>query len=217
MPPDTDDAAVQADAYIDALLAAHRHALVPLTARRRRRRPARHAAGRARRDPTRSKRACRGSTRPSSSRSGWPNSSAAPASLPVAARGEQLRRSHLHRRHPANGQARDRLQDRALRDRRLLGRRRHRVGLFASPAQPSSHGAGAATDAHQAALRRAPRVIPTRPVDALPRLPGDALQQAARQEPARLPALRPPFPAARRRAHRPAARPRLASASRTPA
>jgi hypothetical protein len=30
--PDTDDAAVQADAYIDALLAAHRHALVPLTA-----------------------------------------------------------------------------------------------------------------------------------------------------------------------------------------
>jgi hypothetical protein len=32
MQPDTDDAAVQADAYIDALLAAHRHALVPLTA-----------------------------------------------------------------------------------------------------------------------------------------------------------------------------------------
>ena len=32
MPPDTDDAAVLADAYIDALLATHRHALVPLTA-----------------------------------------------------------------------------------------------------------------------------------------------------------------------------------------
>jgi hypothetical protein len=32
MPLDTDDAAVQADAYIDALLAAHRHALVPVTA-----------------------------------------------------------------------------------------------------------------------------------------------------------------------------------------
>jgi hypothetical protein len=32
MPPETDDAAVQADAYIDALLAAHRHALVGLTA-----------------------------------------------------------------------------------------------------------------------------------------------------------------------------------------
>jgi hypothetical protein len=31
MQPDTDDAAVQADSYIDALLAAHRHALVPLT------------------------------------------------------------------------------------------------------------------------------------------------------------------------------------------
>jgi hypothetical protein len=29
---ETDDAAVQADAYIDALLASHRHALVPLTA-----------------------------------------------------------------------------------------------------------------------------------------------------------------------------------------
>ena len=32
MRQDTDDAALQADTYIDALLAAHRHALVPLTA-----------------------------------------------------------------------------------------------------------------------------------------------------------------------------------------
>ena len=32
MPREIDDAAVQADAYIDALLAAHRHALVPLSA-----------------------------------------------------------------------------------------------------------------------------------------------------------------------------------------
>lgn len=32
MQPETDDAAIQADAYIDALLAAHRHALLPLTA-----------------------------------------------------------------------------------------------------------------------------------------------------------------------------------------
>ena len=32
MPSETDDAAVQADAYIDALLAAHRHALMPLAA-----------------------------------------------------------------------------------------------------------------------------------------------------------------------------------------
>ena len=32
MPLDTDDPAVQADAYIDALLAAHRHALTPVAA-----------------------------------------------------------------------------------------------------------------------------------------------------------------------------------------
>ena len=46
-------------------------------------------------------------------------------------------------------------------------------------------------------LPAAPRRVPARPLDAVPRLRGDALQQAARQGAARVPDVRPPLPAAR--------------------
>ena len=66
-------------------------------------------------------------------------------------------------------------------------------------------------------FRHARPGVPARPLDALPRLRGDALQQAARQEPARVPHAAATTSGCARRADRAAARPRLVRRAATPA
>ena len=118
MPSDPDDAAVQADAYIDALLAAHRHALVPLTA---------DASGAgpldtqpAVRDVIRLLEAGLPRFHPSFLFEEWlAEQLRGAASLPVAAGGEQHGEVISIAVIPPTASELDRLQDRALRDRRL--------------------------------------------------------------------------------------------------
>ena len=74
---------------------------------------------------------------------------------------------------------------------------------------PRRHRPEDSTDADQAAvLPPTPRRLPARPLDEVPVLRGDAVQQAARQGPAGLPELRPPLPAVGRRPPRAPPRPR---------
>lgn len=119
MPPDTDDAAVQADAYIDALLATHRHGLVPVTAQsdavlRLDTQPElRYVIGLLHTGLPR--------FHPSFLFEEWLAEQLRGAATVRAAvgggqRGEVIPMAVI----PATGSATDRLQDRALRDRRLL-------------------------------------------------------------------------------------------------
>ena len=166
MHPDAEEAAIQSDAYIDALLGGHARLPIRLPARGPRaaaRCPPRH--------PDRSSMACRASI---------PSFLFEERLAAAAARGG---RGDRHARRPSR---------RLVLDRRLLmggaiasgfsHRRRGHGGVVAKAA----HVAEGRVDADQAALRRPARVVPDGPLDALPRLPGDDLQQAARQEPARL-------------------------------
>ena len=82
------------------------------------------------------------------------------------------------------------------------------VAWRAQPPGPRLDGAGrpgrrpgrGSPDAHQAAVVPCPaRRLPGRPVDEVPDLRGDAVQQAARQGAPGLPELRPPLPAVGRR------------------
>ena len=116
----------------------------------------------------------------------------------------RLGRPAAHRRRPDLGRA--------------LARRRRLRRLAAQPAAGrarwsravagASPGRGS-PDADQAAVvPRPPRRLPARPLDQVPVLRDDAVQQAARQGHAGLPDLRPPLPAVGRGPPRAAARPR---------
>ena len=98
-----------------------------------------------------------------------------------------------------------------------VARRRRLRRLAAQPAGGQPDGPGrprrrpgrGSSDADQAAVVPRPaRRLPARPVDQVPVVRDDAVQQAARQGAPRLPDLRPPLPAVRRGPARAAPRPR---------
>ncbi len=79
------------------------------------------------------------------------------------------------------------------------------------------HRPEVSTDADQAAVVPAPaRRLPARSLDEVPLVRGDAVQQAARQGPARLPVVRPPLPAVGRRSARALSSTTARSSSGTP-
>jgi hypothetical protein len=118
VPRDTDDAAVQADAYIDALLASHRHALVPLTAGAS---AAPLDTQPAVRDVIRLLEAGLPRFHPSFLFEEWlAEQLRGVASVRLAAAGESMGEVIPIAVIAASGTARERIQDWALRDRRLL-------------------------------------------------------------------------------------------------
>ena len=119
MPSETDDAAVQADAYIDALLGAHRHALIPLTADAETGSPLDTQP--AVRDVIRLLEAGLPRFHPSFLFEEWlAEQLRGTASMRAAAGGGRLGEIIPIAVIPVSGRARERLQDWALRDRRLL-------------------------------------------------------------------------------------------------